>query len=163
MRVHGVPADISHMAEMERVDRDFFPIDPPTRIGLVDAAQVRQRLRDRVRAGGLNGASRPHPRRRSGPILALRSEMRRLMGAPARRRRRMAEYLAIDRLSKQFSAHGRAACKDISFAVSRREFVALIGPSGCGKSTLLHIIAGLSSPTSGSVRLKDETVIQSKA
>jgi NitT/TauT family transport system ATP-binding protein len=72
----------------------------------------------------------------------------------------MAEYLAIDRLSKQFSAHGRAACKDISFAVSRREFVALIGPSGCGKSTLLHIAAGLSAPTSGMVRLKGEPVTE---
>jgi NitT/TauT family transport system ATP-binding protein len=72
----------------------------------------------------------------------------------------MAEYLAIDRLSKQFSAHGRAACKEISFAVSRREFVALIGPSGCGKSTLLHIAAGLSAPTSGMVRLKGEPVTE---
>jgi NitT/TauT family transport system ATP-binding protein len=70
----------------------------------------------------------------------------------------MAEYLAVDRLSKQFSAHGRAACKDISFALEQREFLALIGPSGCGKSTLLHIAAGLSSPTSGTVRLKGEAV-----
>jgi NitT/TauT family transport system ATP-binding protein len=71
----------------------------------------------------------------------------------------MLGYLEIERLSKQFSAHGRAACEDISFAVGQREFVALIGPSGCGKSTLLHITAGLSLPTSGTVRLKGETVI----
>ena len=70
----------------------------------------------------------------------------------------MAEYLAVDRLSKQFSAHGRAACKDVSFALDQKEFLALIGPSGCGKSTLLHIAAGLSKPTSGTVRLKGETV-----
>ena len=72
----------------------------------------------------------------------------------------MAEYLAIDRLSKQFSAHGRAACQDISFSVDRKEFVALIGPSGCGKSTLLHIAAGLSAPTSGTVRLKGLSVTE---
>src|SRR5215475_795488 len=71
----------------------------------------------------------------------------------------MLGYLEIERLSKHFSAHGRAACEDISFAVGQREFVALIGPSGCGKSTLLHITAGLSLPTSGTVRLKGETVI----
>src|SRR5437763_2718286 len=68
----------------------------------------------------------------------------------------MADYLALERLSKQFSAHGHAACKDISFAVGQREFVALIGPSGCGKSTLLHMVAGLSAPTSGAIRLHGE-------
>jgi NitT/TauT family transport system ATP-binding protein len=68
------------------------------------------------------------------------------------------DYLAIDRLSKQFSAHGQAACKDISFAVGEREFVALIGPSGCGMSTLLHIVAGLSAATSGAVRFKGAAV-----
>jgi NitT/TauT family transport system ATP-binding protein len=70
--------------------------------------------------------------------------------------RAMADYLAVERLSKQFSAHGHAACTDISFAVGRREFVALIGPSGCGKSTLLHMLAGLSAPTSGTIRLHGE-------
>jgi NitT/TauT family transport system ATP-binding protein len=70
----------------------------------------------------------------------------------------MPDYLEIDRLSKQFSAHGRAACKDVSFAVGQKQFVALIGPSGCGKSTLLHIIAGLSAPSAGQVRLKGEAV-----
>ena len=31
VRVHVVLADISHMAEMDRVYREFFPIDPPAR------------------------------------------------------------------------------------------------------------------------------------
>jgi NitT/TauT family transport system ATP-binding protein len=70
----------------------------------------------------------------------------------------MTDYLRIDNLSKRFSAHGRLAFEQISFSVTKGDFVALIGPSGCGKSTLLHIAAGLSAPTGGSVRLKSEPV-----
>src|SRR5262249_6979157 len=76
----------------------------------------------------------------------------------SRERTQMQDYLSIDRLSKEFAAHGHAACKDVSFSVGQREFVSLIGPSGCGKSTLLHIVAGLSAPTTGRVLLRGETV-----
>ena len=31
LRVHVVLADVSHMAEMDRVYREFFPVDPPAR------------------------------------------------------------------------------------------------------------------------------------
>ena len=39
----------------------------------------------------------------------------------------------------------------MSFSVSEGEFVAIVGPSGCGKSTLLSLIAGLITPSSGSI------------
>lgn len=43
--------------------------------------------------------------------------------------------------------------RDIDFALAPRETVAVVGASGSGKSTLLSIIAGLDTPTRGTVRL----------
>ena len=50
--------------------------------------------------------------------------------------------------------HGPAAVvalDRVTLAVAPGEFVCLVGASGCGKSTLLNVVAGLDSPTAGTV------------
>jgi NitT/TauT family transport system ATP-binding protein len=54
--------------------------------------------------------------------------------------------------------NGVEALRRFSLQVERGEFVAIVGSSGCGKSTLLRVIAGLLTPTSGSVILDGERV-----
>ncbi len=48
--------------------------------------------------------------------------------------------------------------RDIDFALAPRETVAIVGASGSGKSTLLSIIAGLDTPTQGTVRLAGQDI-----
>jgi len=43
--------------------------------------------------------------------------------------------------------------KDISFTIHEGEFVGIMGRNGAGKSTILKLIAGIYSPTSGTVRV----------
>lgn len=45
----------------------------------------------------------------------------------------------------------RTAVDNVCFTVDQPSIVALVGPSGCGKTTLIRTLAGLQSPTSGSV------------
>ncbi len=47
-----------------------------------------------------------------------------------------------------------------SFTVSRGEQMLLVGPSGCGKTTLLHVIAGISCPDRGVIRIDGIDVVR---
>ena len=46
------------------------------------------------------------------------------------------------------------ALRDVSFTVEAGDSLALIGRNGCGKSTMLKVVAGVMSPTNGSVKVR---------
>lgn len=63
--------------------------------------------------------------------------------------------IVVERLTKRVkdSTGELTILQDIGFALMPRESVAIVGASGSGKSTLLGIIAGLDTPSEGTVRL----------
>src|ERR1700751_2923706 len=67
--------------------------------------------------------------------------------------------IAVKNLVKSFGTF--TVIHAISFDVADGEFVTLLGPSGCGKTTTLRCIAGLDTPTSGTIVINGQTVSDS--
>jgi len=65
----------------------------------------------------------------------------------------------VRNLSKSFARRGVQALSDVSFDLPAGSFTSVIGASGCGKTTLLKIMAGLVSPSEGSVMLAGAPVL----
>jgi ABC-type nitrate/sulfonate/bicarbonate transport system ATPase subunit len=66
-----------------------------------------------------------------------------------------APLLALRNVSQTYRENGQIvpAIENISFSAEAGQFISIIGPSGCGKSTLFNMIAGLSQPDEGEIRL----------
>src|SRR5580698_5082683 len=52
---------------------------------------------------------------------------------------------------------GRPVLSDIALTIAPGTCLGIVGPNGVGKSTLLQVLAGLITPTSGSVRIDPPT------
>ncbi len=68
--------------------------------------------------------------------------------------------LRLRALTKSFGAF--TAVDDLDLDIPRGSFFALLGPSGCGKTTTLRMVAGLETPTSGSITLAGQDITYAK-
>ncbi len=69
--------------------------------------------------------------------------------------------LQITGVSKTFPGGkgGTVALQATDLQVEENDFITILGPSGCGKSTLLRMVAGLDTPTTGSIELEGRPVL----
>lgn len=68
----------------------------------------------------------------------------------------MSAIIEVRGLNKVFGDF--QALSDLDFEIAEGEFVSIIGPSGCGKTTLLKMLAGLTTATSGEIRIGGEVI-----
>jgi len=68
--------------------------------------------------------------------------------------------LQISQVSKTFASQGHStqALLATDLSVAENDFITILGPSGCGKSTLLRMVAGLDTPTTGTITLDGRAV-----
>lgn len=68
--------------------------------------------------------------------------------------------LEIKHLSKAYLNSEKKILNDINLKVESGEIVCILGRSGCGKTTLLNMIAGLDSPSQGTVYMEGKSVVK---
>jgi lipoprotein-releasing system ATP-binding protein len=69
-------------------------------------------------------------------------------------------FIEVSALSKSYPVGGTrlSVLRGLDLALEQGEMVAIVGASGVGKSTLLHVLGGLDSPDSGTVRINQEEI-----
>ncbi len=65
--------------------------------------------------------------------------------------------IEVERLTKAYE--DRLAVRDLSLSVAGGEILGLVGPNGAGKTTTLRALAGIHSPTSGTLRIAGHDVV----
>ncbi|HZH85274.1 MAG TPA: ATP-binding cassette domain-containing protein, partial [Phototrophicaceae bacterium] len=69
--------------------------------------------------------------------------------------KQMDPIIDLANVTKTYRSKGKSvlALKDVTLPVEKGSFTTIIGPSGCGKSTLMMLLAGLESPTTGTLNI----------
>ena len=68
-------------------------------------------------------------------------------------------HVSISGLTRRFDGNPpTVAVADLDLDIEDGEFLVLLGPSGCGKTTTLRCLAGLETPSAGTIRLGDSVV-----
>ena len=77
----------------------------------------------------------------------------------------METILAVEYLRRDYGKRGSVtrAVDDVSFTVTKGEFVGVMGASGSGKSTLLNCVATIDTPTAGHIRVEGRDVTAMKS
>ncbi|MBS7530929.1 ABC transporter ATP-binding protein [Hazenella sp. IB182353] len=67
--------------------------------------------------------------------------------------------ITVDNVFKHFEQGDMKieVLKGVNLSIKKGEFVAIMGPSGSGKSTLLQLLGGLDTPSSGHVRIQENS------
>ncbi len=61
--------------------------------------------------------------------------------------------ISLENVSKRYG--NATVINSVDLSIRKKEFVLILGPNGAGKSTLLKLISGLTSPSSGIIRIDD--------
>ncbi|RZI53511.1 MAG: ABC transporter ATP-binding protein, partial [Pseudonocardia sp.] len=68
-------------------------------------------------------------------------------------------HVSVSGLTRRFDGNPpTVAVADLDLDIEDGEFLVLLGPSGCGKTTTLRCLAGLETPSAGTIRLGDSVV-----